>query len=296
MIKMNNISINEVTIQNNTQKVLSTLLRNKHKSGSKTNIRIKTIYTKQNVLKMATQLFNALNNRGFYTPVSDSDEICAEPRAQFNSNDEFKSFCIKLFTDDLRRNSENIYDKLKLSKNVCQGCHVRQTNALDHFFDKKDAYELAIFPDNLIPICTNCNSKKGTKSFVYPYFLILQNANWLECKVNADQTFAFSISKQAAKTSFEKTILMDLHNQYNYLKTFDTYIINGQAIVTDNISNIKILKYKCGFKKDDAKKLIEAKNEDTKQVFLKTTEFYKIAILDGIVKNFDNIWNKVTNT
>jgi len=28
-----------------------------------------------------------------------------------------------------------------------------------------------------------------------------------------------------------------------------------------------------------------------KQIFLKDTEFYKIAILDGIIDNFEDIWN-----
>ncbi|WP_125007570.1 hypothetical protein [Lentilactobacillus kosonis] len=85
-----------------------------------------------------------------------------------------------------------------MSEPYCQYCHVKSSNALDHFFDKNSFPELAIFPDNLIPVCTNCNSAKRG-NFVYPYFEVLRSANWLKCNVRPDGTFAFYISKDAAK-------------------------------------------------------------------------------------------------
>ncbi|WP_273727409.1 hypothetical protein, partial [Leuconostoc mesenteroides] len=67
---MNNISIDEKVIQTNAQNVILRLLTNKHKKNSKTNIRINAIYTEDSVSKMANNLFNALNNRQLYEPVS----------------------------------------------------------------------------------------------------------------------------------------------------------------------------------------------------------------------------------
>ncbi|MCK8451382.1 HNH endonuclease [Lactiplantibacillus plantarum] len=289
---MNNISIDEKTIKTNAQNVILELLTNKHTKKSKTTIRIKTIYTEDSVSKMATNLFKALNNRQPYEPVSDIFKIKDDNDVDFENDKAFKDFCINLFTDDLRRKNNNIYDRLKLSKNICQFCHGKPTNALDHYFDKKDSYELAIFPDNLIPICTDCNSKKGTRTFVYPYLLILQSPNWLECTVNANKTFAFSISKNVAKNSFENKILTDLQSQFDYLNIFSYYVTSGQAIVTENISAINQLK-RLGFKKEAAKDFIENNNRETKKILLQNTEFYKIAILNGIISNFDAIWTKL---
>lgn len=271
--------------------IILKILTNKHKKNSKTNIRINAIYTEDSVSKMANNLFNALNNRQPYEPVSDLSKI-NDDNVDLANNKAFKDFCINLFTDDLRRKNNNIYDQLKLSKNICQFCHGKPTNALDHYFDKKNSYELAIFPDNLIPICTDCNSKKGTQTFVYPYLLVLQNPNWLECTVNANKTFAFSISKNVTKNSFEHEILSDLQQQFDYLNIFNYYVTSGQAIVTDNISTIDQLKHS-GFQKEYTKKFIENKNRDTKEILLQNTEFYKISILNGIISNFNAIWTEL---
>lgn len=110
----------------------------------------------------------------------------------------------------------------------------------NHYIEKQNFQGYPILPDNLVDLL-NCNSTKD--NFVYPYFNILQNSEWLGCTVNSDQTFRFSISKEVASNEFEKKILIDLRNQFDTLKIFDKYIKkSGQATVTDRFSMIKILK------------------------------------------------------
>lgn len=284
----NNISISTNDIQENAQNVISQLLTNKHKKESKTNDNLNAIYTTQSVSKMATNLFNALNTRQSYVTVSKPSKI-NNNATLLNDTAAFKSFCIKLFKDDLRRKNNNIYSRLLLSKDICQYCHVKDTNALDHYFDKDHSYELAIFPDNLIPICTNCNSKKKNNSFVYPYFVILKKNNWLKCTINADKTFYFSIVKNIATNDFDHSILNDLEKQFNYLNVFKRYISSGQAMVAENISTMNQLK-NSGLKKEAAKKFIKNKNSEQKKILFKRTEFYKVSILEGIINDFDKIW------
>lgn len=284
----NNVSISANDIQKNAQNVISQLLTNKHKKESKTNDNLNAIYTTQSVSKMATNLFNALNTRQSYVTVSNLSTI-NNNATFFKDTVAFKSFCIKLFKDDLRRKKNNIYNRLLLSKDICQYCHVKSTNALDHYFDKDHSYELAIFPDNLIPICTNCNSTKNNTLFVYPYFVILQKNNWLKCTINADKTFSFSIVKNIATNNFDHSILNDLEIQFNRLNVFKRYISNGQAMVAENISTMNQLK-KSGFTKEAAKKFIKNKNSEPKKILFKRTEFYKVSILEGIINDFDKIW------
>lgn len=44
----------------------------------------------------------------------------------------------------------------------CPYCMLNRPNTLDHYFDKSDYPEYAVFVPNLIPCCSECNTQKGT--------------------------------------------------------------------------------------------------------------------------------------
>ncbi|CAH0419450.1 HNH endonuclease [Periweissella ghanensis] len=290
----NNIYVQEEQIYLKTQGVIQALLGNKHNNGSNTNSRLNSIYTEQSIKLISTKLFTALNTFTDYEPINSTNSIIGMRNPSLSTFDEFKKFCIKLFEYDLRKTSNNIYDKLILDKNNCQYCFVRSVNALDHYFDKSTSPELAIVPDNLIPICSNCNSQKGKKRFIYPYFSVLLNTNWLKCTVNADKTFAFEVNNNFAKNNFESEILDKYNQQLMQHKIFEKYITPGQTLVIDRISEIQTYKFEIGMDKAYAKKIIKKRNDKIVPNLLKNTEFYKIAILNGIIDDFDKIWNNVT--
>ena len=58
------------------------------------------------------------------------------------------------------------YDKIKEPVNgkVCPVCGEKGKITLDHFLPKSEYPTLCVAPDNLIPICLECNTEKGTKS------------------------------------------------------------------------------------------------------------------------------------
>lgn len=47
----------------------------------------------------------------------------------------------------------------------CPYCMINRPNTLDHYFDKSDYPEYAVFVPNLIPCCSECNTAKGTAVF-----------------------------------------------------------------------------------------------------------------------------------
>jgi hypothetical protein len=47
------------------------------------------------------------------------------------------------------------------SLNTCQYCTLNEINSFDHYLPKDEFAEFVVNPKNLIPCCTNCNSKKG---------------------------------------------------------------------------------------------------------------------------------------
>lgn len=56
--------------------------------------------------------------------------------------------------------------KIILSDNIkCPYCLLNRPNTIDHYFDKSDYPEYAVFIPNLIPCCSECNSAKGTTVF-----------------------------------------------------------------------------------------------------------------------------------
>lgn len=277
-------------MQISATKVVKSLSKNRHHSGSKTRECLLSVYTNESISRISKELFFSLNNRKKYIPYYSE---CKLPQI-FNKYEDYKSFCIKLFEQDLRSPSNDIYHRLLLQFNICQYCHVESASALDHYFDKNNSPELAIIPDNLIPICTQCNSKKNKKSlsFPYPYLLLLSTPDWLICTVNADTSFKFSVCQTAATTQFETQILEDLNSVLIARNVFMGYVTRGQAHVTDRISQIRTAK-KRGEKRDTVKQRIAVQNKDTYDVYLKSTEFYQIAINNGIIKNFDEIWENL---
>lgn len=282
MMCESNINLTQLLIESNTKSVIETL------TNSKKSAKISAIYTDANIKKISSNFYSALNDRVNYKSAVDLVSIYNKDIG-IDNYEEYKKLCISLFTYDFKKPEYNLYSEKILSKHVCQYCYVQSVNALDHYIEKAMFPEISILPDNLIPICTNCNSRKKD-NFVYPYFTILQNSEWLVCTVNSNQSFRFNISKTVASNKFEEEILTDLQTQFHTLKIFNKYIKKGQAIVTEKFSIINNLK-KYGQNKEDVKKILEQTDIDTNKVLLSNTEFYLIAIRKAIIENFDNIWN-----
>lgn len=86
--------------------------------------------------------------------------------------------------DSIHRNYSETYEGKSLSfirkalyENVskCPYCAIGQSETLDHYMPKSNYKALALCRLNLIPMCWNCNRKKGyTKpyiEFIHPYYL-----------------------------------------------------------------------------------------------------------------------------
>ena len=67
----------------------------------------------------------------------------------------------------------------------CAYCYLRDVDVLDHYFDKSTVPTLSISTDNLVPICNECNLKKGNQPyrFVNPYFETVYRKGWLDVSV-----------------------------------------------------------------------------------------------------------------
>lgn len=61
---------------------------------------------------------------------------------------------------------KKIFENLSITnKTKCPYCMLNRPNTLDHYFDKNDYPEFAVFVPNLIPCCSECNYSKGVSMF-----------------------------------------------------------------------------------------------------------------------------------
>ncbi len=86
----------------------------------------------------------------------------------------------KLYTQYLvgeTKKARRIYDSLINQQEICPTCGFGHVKALDHYLPKSKFPCFAILPFNLIPSCTDCNSKKSNdfatsknKQPMHPYY------------------------------------------------------------------------------------------------------------------------------
>lgn len=76
--------------------------------------------------------------------------------------------------------------------NTCLHCYMNEANTFDHFLPKGEYPQFSVHPKNLIPSCSNCNSKKSvnwkngsTSLFVNIYLDNIPNLQFLFCNVIA---------------------------------------------------------------------------------------------------------------
>lgn len=81
-----------------------------------------------------------------------------------------------------------IYDEIMAQNPTCPICNVSTATTLDHYLPKENYSWFSILPMNLIPLCANCNNKKGenlkNELYFHPYFHDVSNLIFVNCKLD----------------------------------------------------------------------------------------------------------------
>jgi hypothetical protein len=111
----------------------------------------------------------------------------------------------------VRGKGRPIYDRLKSSAKFrrCPLCGARDVKTLDHYLSKSEFPELAVFPANLVPSCSDCNKTKlahapssHVEQTFHPYFDDWGAHRILHASVEINNTVTVSFSiKQVATAS-----------------------------------------------------------------------------------------------
>ncbi len=137
--------------------------------------------------------------------------------SQFEVADEEHKDMSALYTKAMVRGTtgsagRQAYDLVRASRRRCASCNERMTTTVDHYLPKHRFRALAISPQNLTPMCGECNTNKGMyygktsdSRSIHPYFDDFDAIRWLDAAVNdSDLVVEFSVVKNVLNIEDEK--------------------------------------------------------------------------------------------
>lgn len=132
---------------------------------------------------------------------------------------------------------EKLHTDFKIRHVTCPFCRISESSTLDHYLPKSIYPEFSIFPQNLIPCCGICNTKKSNyiidtdskvRLFLHPYFDELPREQFLNLSVRIDsQTLILKFNIRKVDSMTETTFryvsnhfrVLDLGNRYRAFAT-----------------------------------------------------------------------------
>ena len=107
----------------------------------------------------------------------------------------------------------------------CPYCALSAPRELDHYLPKSDYEALAIYPLNLIPVCSDCNKAKGSfvpepplaPGFFHPYFQTLPDTTFMCAKVDFTDG-ALDVEFRIERTKINPELAVMLQFQLDRIK------------------------------------------------------------------------------
>lgn len=203
------------------------------------------------------------------------------PSTYSSDSNEYKSL-FGLY-DSVSEDTKNLKNEIKEISGVkCPYCGISEPSHLDHFLPRAKFSEFSIYAQNLIYVCSICNStckgddvvtSTGERKFFNPYFDdFIETTQFLKCDIKLDGSlypfFKFYIEDLSATIPYEYTVMKN-HFEAMHLQT--RYM--------EQIAKEKFIRFKNRYK-----------NKDVSLEKLKENIDYELNGLNN--ENFNN-WEKV---
>lgn len=127
----------------------------------------------------------------------------------------------------------------------CPYCMISEYNTFDHYFPESVYPEYILFAPNLVPCCSNCNTKKGkrlfvedTREFIHFYYDKLPKGQYLKAKLTVEN----KIPQVSFYLHFEQEsdITKVIKNHYERLDLFERYRTSSNGILSSLCTGIKM--------------------------------------------------------
>lgn len=134
-----------------------------------------------------------------------------------------------------------VYDRIIASvpNQRCPLCDIGVVSSLDHHLPKSEYPTLAVVPNNLVPVCRDCQDEKEThyptsaeEHTLHPYFDDYESIRWLAARViqTAPPAFEFFVNPSASRNAVE---LARFNTHMRILKLQKLYASNaGSELVS----------------------------------------------------------------
>jgi len=187
----------------------------------------------------------------------------------------------------------NVYSQIL---DYCPYCNYFSSNSIEHYLPQDDFPEFVIFSDNLVPACTNCNSKKKdywkdqeSRGIIHFYFDNLPNERYLFCDYDYNQS---SIIKFTFKLDFPQNIVnkvkIIIEKHFLRLELLELYRKKSNSFFTELKEDIEIYRNKLDI--DDITDILKEKLNNFEYRF--GVNYWKYSLLDKII-NSNEIIEKI---
>ncbi|MEA4940622.1 MAG: HNH endonuclease signature motif containing protein [Christensenella sp.] len=170
---------------------------------------------------------------------------------------------------------------------ICPICGVRVISTLDHYLPKTKYSTLVVSPNNLIPVCRDCNTDKSDYYFsktsaspLHPYFDDIDDIQWLIAIPKENRTVAFEVQ---ASELCDQVLNKRVANNFKLYKLGPLYSKKAAQVIADEIGYWD----KMSKKKRGIRNLKEYFQSRLESVELNRSSFWQVAFFKGLIEHID---------
>jgi hypothetical protein len=123
---------------------------------------------------------------------------------------------------------------------VCPLCTINNVNTFDHHIPKSEFSELSDHPINLIPCCSECNSKKSsnwrdgdTRKYLNLYLDDLPNIQYLSVNLLIEHSTIKSTYNVENKNQIDEELFIKIENHYRDLELCKRFALNCENTISE---------------------------------------------------------------
>lgn len=186
---------------------------------------------------------------------------------------------------------QKIFNTLaEASQTKCPYCMLNRPNTLDHYFDKDDYPELSVYVPNLVPCCSECNSRKstflfdaqGNREYIHFYHDPIPEEQFLFIRYSYSKPDGIPIINIHLKLdpNFEISRLIQTHFQkLSLLEKYKHAIKDNTAPIIEDIQ----MYLQNGLSIDETKNLLQIQHRSRVKSF--GNNYWESCIYEGIINS-----------
>lgn len=217
---------------------------------------IKEVCDAMPCLKYSERVIEKTNNYDKY--IKELRPLYEDEKNYISLDNEYKDHMKKMYSERFSNKQYDVYrfyKGIRNSQKSCPYCNIfsHRITQVDHYLPKSKFPSLAISPENLVPICTDCNDEKSNyyslnrnEMLIHPYLddFISNPFDYIKCEIIESIPIGFRIyidklenwnecQYNRVRFHFKKLHLDEIYRTY-FEEEFQAYIYEIEELVMEN--------------------------------------------------------------